>query len=43
MRNAPTVFLSPISLALVVDRAVDRLMKLMQAISKMNTAAAEKM
>ncbi len=37
-RTAPTTFLTPISFARFTDRAVVRFMKLMQAISKINTA-----
>jgi len=35
---APTTFLIPTSFARFTDRAVERFMKLMQAISMMNTA-----
>ncbi len=40
-RTAPDTFLIPISQALFADRAVERLMKLMQDIITINTAITE--
>ncbi len=40
--SVPNTFLMPTSLALFAERAVDRFMKLMQAINKINNATAEK-
>src|SRR6478735_7884479 len=42
LRSAPTTFLTPISLALLNDLAVDKLMKLKHAISNTNKAIADK-
>src|ERR1700722_975070 len=42
-RGDPSTFLMPTSLARLADRAVDRFMKLIQAINRMNKAMAEKM
>ena len=38
----PMTFLTPISLALFKDRAIDRLIKLMQAINNMKMAIPER-
>ena len=42
LRSEPTTFFMPTSLALSVALAVERLMKLMQAMSSMNAAMATK-
>jgi len=41
-RKAPRTFLTPTSLALLADRAVERFMKLKEAMSRMKNAIAEK-
>jgi len=39
---APTTFLTPTSFALFIDRAVDKLIKLMQAINNIKNAMLER-